>query len=258
MPWGDHLDEAISDIASLGYPGVQLRANTMKLYPDPLVLRKELSRHKLLFAALSSGDVALDPAQRDANLAMHEEHAKYVAAAGGKLLQVIGTFRKDGNFTAEEYHREGELLTEIGKRAADHGIQVGFHNHMGSIGQSPEQYARVLDAADPRYVKVLLDVAHYQQGGGDPAAAVRQYADRLLFLHLKDVARADNPLGYQFVELGKGTVDFPAVMKAVHTIHYRGWAIVELDREPQGTMRTPKESAAISRSYLEQVLGVSV
>ena len=44
-----------------------------------------------------------------------------------------------------------------------------------------------VDAADPRYVKLELDIAHYQQGGGDPIAAIRRYHDRLLFLHIKDV-----------------------------------------------------------------------
>jgi len=34
-----------------------------------------------------------------------------------------------------------------------------------------------------------LDVAHYFQGGGDPAKAIEKYSDRLLFLHIKDVER---------------------------------------------------------------------
>ena len=258
MPWGDDLAQAMLDISAVGYRGVQLRANAPKLYPDPHALRNALSQEKLLLAALSSGDVNLDPAQRDANIAMHEEHAKYVAAAGCTMLQVIGTFHKDGNFTAEDYRREGQILTEIGKRAAHHGVRVGLHNHMGGIAQSPEQFARVLDAADPTYVKVLLDVAHYRQGGGDPAEAVRKYADRLLFVHFKDVEAAGTPTGYQFVELGRGKVDLPAVVAALRSIHYRGWAIVELDREPEASHRTPKESAEMSKSYLESTLGIRV
>ena len=55
---------------------------------------------------------------------------------------------------------------------------------MNTIGQAPEATDAILDAADPKYVKLELDVAHYLQGGGDPAAAVRKYKRRLLFLHL--------------------------------------------------------------------------
>lgn len=258
ITWGDDLTEAISDISSLGYEGVQLRANAVKLFPDPAVLKEKLGSANLIFTALSSGDIALDPSEEAANLAMHEGHAKYLSAAGGMYLQVLGTFRTDGNFTSDEYIRTGKLLTEVGKRAADHGVQIAFHNHMGSIAQSPEQLERVLDAADPRYVKLLLDVAHYKQGGGDPAVAVRQYAHRLLFVHFKDVKPTDTSNGYEFVELGEGTVDLHAVVSALRAIHFHNWAIVEFDREPKGSTRTPKQSAELSKTYIEQILGLRV
>ena len=80
-----------------------------------------------------------------------------------------------------------DVLSEIGRRTAELGIPVGYRPHMGTIGERPDDADRVLSAADPRYVKLLLDVAHYQQGGGDPVAAIRRYRDRLLLLHVKDV-----------------------------------------------------------------------
>jgi inosose dehydratase len=258
ITWDDNLQQAIADISSLGYRGIQLLANAVKLFPDPLVLKAELARQNLNFTALSSGDIALDPTEERANLTLHEDHAKYLSTAGGMYLQLLGTFRTDGKFAADECIRTGKLLTQIGKRAADHGVQIGFHNHMGSIAQSPEQLARILDAADPRYVKLLLDVAHYKQGGGDPAVAVKHYADRLLFVHLKDVKPADTSDGYEFVELGQGTVDLPAVVAALQAIHFHGWAIVEFDSEPKGARRTPKESAELNKNYVEHTLGLQV
>jgi inosose dehydratase len=258
ITWNDNLTQAISDISSVGYKGIQLRANAVKLIPDPAALKTQLAQANLNFTALSSGDIALDPAEETANLSMHEDHAKYLSAAGGNYLQVLGTFRTDGKFTEDEYIRTGKLLTEIGKRAMNHGVQIAFHNHMGSIAQSPEQLAKILDAADPRYVKLLLDVAHYKQGGGDPAVAVRQYANRLLFVHFKDVKPAETSSGYEFVELGQGTVDLPAVVAALRAIHFHDWAIVEFDREPKGSTRTPKESAELSKTYIEHTLGLQV
>lgn len=258
ITWGDNLQGAMDDISSVGYQGIQLRANAVKLIPDPLVVKSDLAQRHLEFTALSSGDIALEPAEEKDNLAMHEAHAKYLSQAGGLYLQMLGTFRADGNFTPEEYTRTGQLLTEVGKRAAPYGVKVALHNHMGSIAQSPQQLARILDAADPQYVKLLLDVAHYKQGGGDPAVAIKHYADRLLFLHFKDVKAADNKNGYEFVELGQGTVDLPAVVAALKDIHYHGWAIVEFDREPKGSTRTPKESAELSKAYIEHTLGLQV
>ena len=62
---------------------------------------------------------------------------------------------------------------------------------------------------------------------------------------------------YRFVELGRGKVDLPAVFNAIHKVNFRGWAIVELDGVPDKT-RTPKESGAISKKYLEEKLGMTV
>jgi inosose dehydratase len=129
---------------------------------------------------------------------------------------------------------------------------------MGTISQTPEGLEAILNAADPKYVKLELDTAHYLQGGGDPAAAVRKYSKRLLFLHLKDVKDAPTKGGYEFVELGEGRLDFPAVFGALKSVNFHGWGIVELDGEHVGAVRAPIESAKISKSYLEQKLGIRI
>src|SRR5207248_3694280 len=174
---------------------------------------------------------------------------------------VIDQKPKDRAVTDADYKQLGKLLTEIGKRTADLGIKLGYHNHMGTISEQPDALERVLDASDPRYAKLELDVAHYFQGGGDPAKAIEKYADRLLFLHIKDVESlpsASNPKrSYRFVELGRGHVDLPAVFEALHKINFRGWPMVELDAVPDKN-RTPKECGEISKKYLEEKLKVTV
>jgi inosose dehydratase len=260
ITWDGHDGEAIEQISAVGYPGIQLRANVLKEHPDPKTLGAALAEHKLTFVALSSGDAQLDPAKEKEMLELHTQHAKYLQAAGGKYLQVIGAGNPKNapaNWTTADYKREGQLLTEIGKRAAEYGIQTGFHNHMNTIGQTPEATDAIMDAADPKYVKLELDVAHYLQGGGDPAAAVRKYKRRLLFLHLKDTKPSSAHGGYEFAELGQGRVDFKALLAALKETHFRGWGIVELDGERPGSTRTPEESARMSKQYLES-LGVRV
>jgi inosose dehydratase len=261
ITWDGRDGEAMEQIAAVGYPGIQLRANVLKEHPDPKTLEAALAAHKLIFVALSSGGTQLDPAKEKEMLDEHTQHAKYLHSAGGKYLQVIGAGNpKSGaaNWTAADYKRQGYLLTEVGKRAAEYGIQTGFHNHMNTIGQAPEATDAIMDAADPKYVKLELDVAHYLQGGGDPAAAVRKYQRRLLFLHLKDTKPSPSAHdGYEFAELGQGRVDFKALLAALKETHFRGWGIVELDGERPGSKRTPEESARMSKQYLES-LGVRV
>ena len=183
-------------------------------------------------------------------------------AAGGLYLQMTDSARpKDRKPESKDFKALGGVLTEIGKRTADLGIPIAYHNHMRSLGEGPDEVDALMDAADPKYVKLLLDVAHYAQGGGDPAKAIRKYRDRILFLHIKDVESvaptAESTSNYRFVELGRGRVDLPAVFGALKEIKFRGWAIVELDSVPDKA-RTPKESAIISKKYIEEKLGMKV
>lgn len=257
ITWSDNAKEAIDDIAAAGFAGIQLRAPTIDQYPDPHALRDLLAERKLTFVALSSGSASLDPAVRQSQIETHVKHAQYLHEAGGHYLQLIAsTAKSTQTFTAAEYKLQGQIFTEIGKHIADYGIKLGFHNHMNSVGQPPEAVDAILNESDPHYLFLELDVAHYLQGGGDPAAAIRKYGHRILFMHFKDVKNAQNSSGYEWQELGKGRVDFPAVFAALHEIKFRGWGIVELDRVPTGESLSPKEANAASLRYLREKFGV--
>jgi len=261
ITWGGDDERAIEDISALGFPGIQLRANVFTRYGQrPAALREQLAAHRLTFVALSSGNVSIDPSAESRVIEEHVSHARFLRDAGGLYLQLIDERPSGHEIVSADTERLGRLLTEIGKRTADLGIRVAYHPHMGSMGEKPNEIDRILDASDPKYVGLLLDVAHYQVGGGDPVAAVRRHAERLLFLHIKDVhmsAPSVTGASYQFVELGRGSVDLPGVFAALRDVRFRGWAVVELDSVPDKT-RTPKESAAISKRYLEDVIRTRV
>jgi inosose dehydratase len=186
---GGNDRQAIEDIASVGFPGIQLRSNSVQEFGCGAALREVLDKHHLKMIALSSGNLSIDPAIESSEIDKHVSNAKFLRDAGGLYLQIIDQRPKDRAIVAADYKRLGVLLTELGKRTADLGVQVAYHNHMGALGQTPDGVEQIMDAVDPRYAKLELDVAHYFQGGGDPAKAVDDYNDRLLFLHLNDVER---------------------------------------------------------------------
>jgi inosose dehydratase len=258
ITWGSELAQAMDDIAAVGFRGIQLRGEAFAQFGERrAALREALERHRLRFVALSSGNLSIDPARERDELATHVKHAQFVHDTGGLYLQVIDERPKGRALVADDYRRLGRLMTELGKRTADVGVPLVYHHHMNSIGERPQEVASVLDAADRKYVRVLFDVAHYQQGGGDPVAALRKYRDWIEVVHLKDVRTVSpSPLptdparaNYQFVELGRGRVDLAGVFAALREIHFGGWAVVELDRVPDAG-RTPKESAEINKKYL--------
>jgi inosose dehydratase len=259
ITWGGNDRQAIEDIASAGFPGIQIRSNSVQEFGSGAALKEVLGKHHLQMIALSSGNLSIDPAIESSEIAKHVANAKFLRDAGGLYLQVIDERPKNREITTADYKRLGQLLTEVGKRTADLGVPLGYHNHMGAMGQTPEGIEQIMDAVDPRYAKLELDVAHYFQGGGDPAKAVEKYSDRLLFLHLKDVERlpAGAKQSYRFIELGRGLVDLPAVLDALRKINFRGWGIVELDGETDQS-RTAKESAIINKKYVEEKLRLKV
>ena len=259
ITWGADLVKAMDDIAAVGFGAIQLRGEAFAQYGDrPKELRALLEQRKLTFAVLSSGNLSIDPAREQEMLALHVQHARFVRDCGGRYLQVIDERPKGRAVVADDYRRLGRLLTEIGKRTADVGVPIVYHHHMNSTGEKPPEVRAVLDAADPRHVRLLFDVAHYQQGGGDPVAAIREYRQWIDVVHLKDV-RDKQPAGagrtvgpggsYEFVELGRGRVDLPGVLAALRDIAFDKWAIVELDRVPDPD-RTPKQAAEMNRDYL--------
>ena len=264
ITWGGNDVQAIKDVSEVGFRGIQLRSPILKDFGDkPKALVDLLKQQKLQFVALSGGGPRGNTYNDAEEIATQVKHASFTRDAGGLYLQMTDSARpKDRKPDSKDFKVLGRLLSEIGRRTTDLGIPMAYHNHMRSLGEAPDEVDALMDAADPRYVKLLLDVAHYAQGGGDPARAIRNYRDRILFLHIKDVETTEGSgegggSPYRFVELGRGRVDLPGVFSALREIKFRGWAIVELDSVPDKT-RTPKESAIISRKYLEEKLGMKV
>jgi inosose dehydratase len=262
ITWGGNDMRAINDISEVGFRGIQLRASAFKKFGEnPKELKDILREYDLQFTALSGGGPQGNSYNEADEIATQVKQATFLRDAGGLYLQMTDSVRpKDRKPAADDFKKLGRLLTEVGKRTTDLGIRLGYHNHMGSLGESPGEVDAILNESDPRYVKLLLDVAHYAQGGGDPAKAVRKYRDRLLFLHIKDVESLGpepQSKSYRFVELGRGRVDLPAVFAALKEIKFRGWAIVELDSVPNES-GTAKESAIISKKYLEEKLAMKI
>ena len=117
---------------------------------------------------------------------------------------------------------------------------------------------------------MILDTGHTTMAGMDPVKLAKDYASRIIEFHMKDAA-PENRGGYKgpplkpgtyntgghdliFFELGKGGVDFPAILAHLDQIKWKGWMTVELDR----TATTARNSSRISKKYLEDVLELKV
>ncbi|CAG5067885.1 Inosose dehydratase [Dyadobacter sp. CECT 9623] len=255
ITWGGKDEQAISELAGLGFKGIQLRANTFGPYRNKVSeLKDALIKNNLTLAMFLSGNVEIDPAKFESTVDTHVAHASFVKALGGNALQLTNSLRpKDRLPTTEELKKLAQVMNEIGKQTADLGVQAVYHNHMNQLGETPEEVDVIVQAMDPRYIKLLLDIAHYKQGGGEPQEAVIKYKSILHSLHLKDTKPAETKNGYKFVELGQGRVDVPAVFASLNKIKFKGWAVVELDGVPDPE-KSPLICAEINKKYITEVL----
>jgi inosose dehydratase len=148
------------------------------------------------------------------------------------------------------------------------GLRTVFHHHCAGYVETPDEIAALLDLTNPERLGLVFDTGHYCHGTGkedcDLVAALNQYAERIWYIHLKDiepgVARRSRKEEWDYFtamrnglypELGKGCVDFPALLRWLARRDYKGYALVEQDILPG--MGTPKESAQRSREYLRSI-----
>lgn len=273
ITWRDNLPAALADIARAGFRAFETFSFPPRIgetwqgyvtrlarayqerpetyletgsYRTPDDLMRLAGQYGLTLSSMYCSGRFIDPASAEREIAAILVAARFVHTAGCQHLVLGGGMNEHGTYTNQDYRRLVETLHRIGRGCREMGLLACYHPHSGTIVETEAQLARFCDETDPALIALAPDVAHLVRGGADPAAAIRRYADRIQYLHLKDIR--DN----EFVELGEGTLDLSAVVTALQDIGYAGWVVVELD----DTTRTPLESAMISRRYLEERLGL--
>jgi len=240
--WGERalrdLPRVLDEVASLGYDGIEASIDAFEKVSDPKGL---LNMKGLRLAGLHMGLESLNEEPVNAAvrfLANTDSHYLLFSGAGGK------------ENTKENYRRSAKLLEKIGKKACKQTVRVCYHNHWQEIVNDAMGMKIISEETSPEFVSFCVDTYWVKCGGLSPAEFIKENLDRVAYLHLKDGTK-EGMKNYEFLELGRGIVDFPAVFEAVKTADIE-WFVVEQDR----TEKTPKESMATSRKYLKQKLGL--
>ena len=256
---------ALETISGLGYRGVQMLGWVREAYPAAKAqeLGQLLASLKLKPVALSCSAARLAPEREGNETVEVRGYAEFFSRLGGTFVQVTDGGDPSKEYSADDISGLGSRMTALGKMAQEFGLTLGYHPHFGTLGETRKGLGRVLDATDPRYVKLIADVAHMALGGSDPAEVIRTYGPRLCFLHLKDVrkeiaaiARQDRNLvsrkGPPFCEIGLGVVNFAEVVQALRAVRFSGWVVVELDGG-NSTLGGPDASASKNRDELRKI-----
>ena len=247
---------------------------------DPDKLRQELEARDLKLLASWVSVYLHDPSRLAESEAAAVRTARLLAEVGGPdNLIVLGNdpygdpmrTQNAGRIQPEHGMTDAQwkVFTEGANRVAravksETGLRTVFHHHIGTWVETPEETATFLRLTDPGVLGLVFDTGHYRFGGGDPVEGLRRHADRVWHVHFKDhdprvaeQSRRNNWGAIQsvehgvFCELGRGDVDFPAIIQVLKDIGYDGWIVVEQDVLPG--MGTPKESAQRNRDYIRSI-----
>jgi inosose dehydratase len=279
MPFGCMLDELVET----GYTGTEL-GDWGYMPTDPFVLRDELHKRGLVmlgaFVPVTLKDPAshfghgLDQVLRTARLlsAVASDPKPLLVLADNNGVDPLRT-AKAGRITAEHglSAREWAVFAggadRIGRIVKEQtGLRTVFHHHCAGYVETPDEIELFLDLTDSAAIGLVFDTGHFAYGAGslDVVDGLRRFASRIDYVHLKDCSpdvaamARDGQWDYfqalrhgLFCELGRGGVDFSAVLRWLEETAYSGYVLVEQDVLPGAG--TPRESARRNREYLRCV-----
>ena len=119
-----------------------------------------------------------------------------------------------------------DLLPYVDKKVKEYGFNYAIHLHGPDIAtyQDAEEVWKHVKDLDPR-IGMCLDIGHDTRNGKDPVADLKKYQSRVFDIHIKDVT-GRTKLGYS-LEVGRGIIDFPALVKMLRKVGYSGVCSIE-------------------------------
>jgi inosose dehydratase len=281
IPFSQMLDELVET----GYTGTEL-GDWGYMPTDPETLGNELRKRGNVVMLGAFVPVALKHAQAHAEGRERAVKTARLLAAVARApapflvlsddngtdpvrTQRAGLIRPMDGLRKEEWRIFARGADEVAHAVFDEtGLRTVFHHHCAGYIEAPEEIDQLLEMTNPERLGLVFDTGHYTHGTGrediDLVAALNRFAERIWYVHLKDldpsVARRSRKEQWDYFtamrnglypELGKGCVDFSAVLRWLAQRDYQGYVLVEQDVLPG--MGTPKESAQRNRDYLRSI-----
>ena len=270
-PWGlekDQMIQGMQDIKAVGFNYFESVSSAVDMFRDTPAEFKAIQErcrvHPVSFYFGSRGEYAKDVAKVEASLG-------FLAANKITCINVAAAWKDGGGATMPELKAELGRLQKIGKLCKPYGICPCLHPHINTRVMFESDLDFIMQNSDPSELFFGPDTAHMALGRCDPVEICDRYKTRIRLVHLKDVVKrkagdgaSDKHGGFKmicdegpdkqgievfsdFLELGEGTVNFPAIFKILESVGYDSYLIVELDSSRFGN----KESAAMSMKFMQ-------
>jgi inosose dehydratase len=269
------FEQCVSEMALAGYEGSEVGNKYPK---DPAVLNRALSLRGLTICnAWFSSFLTTKPyAEVEAAFIKHRD---FLHAVGARVIgaaeqghsiqgrQDLSVFDAKPSFTDAEWKKLCEGLNRLGERAAEKGMKLTYHHHMGTGVQTAAEIDRLMEGTKPELLGLLYDTGHLVFSGEDHIAVLKKWIKRVRHVHLKDVRPAvrdrvkKEKLSFlaavkagTFTVPGDGCIDFTPVFAELKKANYEGWWVVEAEQDP--AKANPLEYAMKARTYIRDKAGI--
>jgi len=269
------FEQCVSEMALAGFEGSEVGNKYPK---DPAVLNRALKLRGLTICnAWFSSFLTTKPyAEVEAEFIKHRD---FLHAVGARVIgaaeqghsiqgcQDLAVFDHKPTFTDEEWQRLTDGLNRLGERAAEKGMRLTYHHHMGTGVQTAAEIDRLMESTDPEKLGLLYDTGHLVFSGEDYVAVLKKWIKRVRHVHLKDMRTARREQAVRekwsflravkegvFTVPGDGGVDFGPVFAELKKADYAGWWVVEAEQDP--AKANPLEYAIKARNYIREKAGV--
>jgi inosose dehydratase len=175
------FEQVLNEIRETGYEGSEL--GDWGFMPTvPADLRKELDQRKLAMVGAFVPVFLKDKTKHAAGAEVAVKTAKLMADAGypeafivladdngsvPERTQNAGRITPDMGLTAEEWKTFAEGANFVAAEVkAKTGLRTVFHHHCAGYVETPAEIDQLLALTDPSLVGLVLDMGHYQFGGG--------------------------------------------------------------------------------------------
>ena len=165
----------------------------------------------------------------------------------------------------EKWTRFMGNVRAVCERANKWGVRPVIHPHAGGYIEFSDEIAKVVRDIPYEVAGLCLDTGHLYYSHMDPVEYLKKYADKLDYVHFKDV----NETVYRQVlgerirffdgcgkgamcPIGTGSLDYPAIKQALSDIGYSGYITIEQERDPRNSDTSLRDVKA-SVDYLKSV-----
>ncbi|WP_111573490.1 myo-inosose-2 dehydratase [Halanaerobium saccharolyticum] len=270
------FEQCVSEMALAGFTGSEV-GNKYPTDPEELKSKLEIRGIQICNAWFST---FFAEGKKKQTIEKFIEHRDFLHEMGAEIIgcseqsySIQGLdkaiFEEKPEFSQGEWEKIAEGYNQLAELAAEKGMKVSLHHHMGTGVQTPAEVDKFMEMTNDD-VYLLFDSGHIYYSEGTQEAVenlLKKYVDQIAHVHLKDVrnkvVKEVKEKGLSFLDgvkmgtftiPGDGAIKFEPLFETLEEADYEGWMVVEAEQDP--AKANPFEYAVQAREFIKDKTGL--